>query len=99
MRPLGCRPLNFSGKGAKREMTRTKIAATALAAAVALTSVTRVFAEEPAQATEPTTQQLLDQIKQLQTKVEQLEQKQNKTNADVAATVDQILRDAEKRSQ
>ena len=48
---------------------------------------------------EPTTQQLLEQIKQLQTKVEQLEAKQNQTSGDLAATVDQIVKDAEKRSQ
>src|SRR4051812_13432620 len=50
-------------------------------------------------AAEPTTQELLDQIKQLQTKVERLEARQNQTNADVAATVDKIVKDAEARSK
>src|SRR3954462_9555824 len=48
---------------------------------------------------EPTTKELLDQIKQLQNKVEQLEAKQNQTSADVAATVDKIVNDASRRSQ
>jgi len=52
-----------------------------------------------ASAAEPTTQELLDQIKQLQTKVEHLEAKQNQTSADVAATVDKIVKDAEARSK
>src|SRR2546423_6353403 len=50
-------------------------------------------------AAEPTTRELIDQIKQLQSKVEQLEAKQNKSSADVAATVDKIVEDATKRSQ
>src|SRR5438045_3983055 len=52
-----------------------------------------------ARAADPTTQELLEQIKQLQSKVEHLEAQQTQTSADVAATVDQIVRDAEKRSQ
>jgi len=47
---------------------------------------------------EPTTQQLLEQIKQLQAKVEKLEAKQATNNADVVRTVDEIMKDAEKRS-
>src|SRR4051812_25856757 len=50
-------------------------------------------------AADPTTQELLDQIKQLQSKVEQLEVKQNQSSADVAATVDKIVADASRRSQ
>jgi hypothetical protein len=49
-------------------------------------------------ADEPTTQELLAQIKQLQAKVEKLETKQTENNADVARTVDQIVKDAEQRS-
>jgi hypothetical protein len=51
-----------------------------------------------ARAEEPTSQQLLEQIKQLQAQVERLEAKQKQSNADVAATIDQIVRDAEQRS-
>jgi hypothetical protein len=47
---------------------------------------------------EPTTQELLEQIKQLQAKVEKLEAKQTANNADVARTVDEMVKDAEKRS-
>ncbi len=52
----------------------------------------------PLSADQPTTAELRDQIKQLQAKVEQLEAKQTQTSADVAATVNQIVEDANKRS-
>ena len=77
-------------------MTKGRVVLVAAAAAAM-----SVFSAAPiarAADPEPTTQQLLDQIKQLQAKVEQLEQKQNQTSSDVAATVDQIVKDAEKRS-
>src|SRR5215212_8452345 len=68
----------------------------ALAAAV-LSATTAAYAADP------TTQELMDQIKQLQTKVEQLEAKQTQTqsasSAEVAAVVDKIVQDAEKRSK
>jgi outer membrane murein-binding lipoprotein Lpp len=47
---------------------------------------------------EPTAQELKEQIQQLQAKVEQLEAKQKQQNDDVAATVQQIVADAERRS-
>jgi hypothetical protein len=57
-------------------------------------------ADEPT--TAPSNAELREQIKQLQTKLEQLEtrqqQQQLQTNADVAATVDKLVQDAEKRS-
>jgi len=54
-----------------------------------------------AQAEEPTVQELMQQIEALKAKVEQLEQKQTNyvTAADVDATVERVLRDADKRSQ
>src|SRR5262249_20298202 len=55
------------------------------------------LAAEPA--SEPTTKELLDQIRQLQNKVEQLEAKQSQSSAEVAATVDKIVADANRRSQ
>jgi hypothetical protein len=66
--------------------------AAAAVASLALTSA-GVFAAD-----EPTTQELLEQIKQLQQKVEKLEAKQTESNADVARTVEEIVKDAEKRS-
>ena len=74
---------------------RLRLIAAAAAASLAVTSTLR--AADPA-ATEPTTQELLDQIKQLQSKVEKLEAKQAQSSQDVARTVDQIVKDAEKRS-
>jgi hypothetical protein len=54
-----------------------------------------------AMAAEPTTAELTAQIQELQSKVQQLEaaQTQAMTAKDVDATVDSVLRDAEKRSQ
>jgi hypothetical protein len=49
-------------------------------------------------AAEPTQQELLEQVKLLQQKVEALEQKQM-TAVDVDATVEKVLRDADHRSQ
>jgi hypothetical protein len=70
-----------------------------LTAAAVTSALTLGFAGATARAAEPTTQELLNQIKQLQAKVEQLEARQNQSSADVAATVDQIVKDAERRSQ
>ncbi|HEY7091442.1 MAG TPA: porin [Tepidisphaeraceae bacterium] len=51
-------------------------------------------------AAEPTTEELMQQIQQLQSKVQQLETKQQALNSkDVDATVEQVLQDADKRSQ
>jgi hypothetical protein len=51
-------------------------------------------------AAEPTTAELLEQVKQLQAKVEQLEDRQTDlSDAEVGATIDRVLRDAESRSQ
>lgn len=51
-------------------------------------------------AAEPTTSELMDQIKQLQSKVAELETRQTTvSDAQVSATIDSVLRDAEKRSQ
>lgn len=51
-------------------------------------------------AAEPTTAELMDQIKQLQAKVAELETRQTTvSDAQVSATIDSVLRDAEKRSQ
>jgi outer membrane murein-binding lipoprotein Lpp len=51
-------------------------------------------------AAEPTTEQLMEQIQQLQAKVQQLETKQQTlASKDVDATVESVLRDADKRSQ
>ena len=78
---------------------RLRLIAAAAAASLAVTSaVVRAADPVAAPATEPTAQELLEQIKQLQAKVEKLEAKQTQTNADVARTVDEIMKDAEKRS-
>ena len=66
----------------------------AAVAAVSLALTSSVYAADG----EPTTQELLEQIKQLQQKVEKLEAKQEENNADVARTVDEIVKDAERRS-
>lgn len=51
-------------------------------------------------AAEPSTQELMDQIKQLQSKVAEMENRQTTlSDAQVSATIDSVLRDAEKRSQ
>jgi hypothetical protein len=51
-------------------------------------------------AAEPTTAELMQQIQQLQTKVQQLETKQDAiASKDVDNTVNQVLQDADKRSQ
>jgi hypothetical protein len=71
---------------------RIRLAAAAAVASLALSSATVKAADDP------TTQELLEQIKQLQAKVERMEAKQTLNNADVARTVDEIVRDAEKRS-
>ena len=76
------------------DRSRSRFAAVAAAVAAALAVSTTAFAAED----EPTTQELREQIKQLQTKVEQLEAKQTQSNADVAETVAQIVKDAERRS-
>jgi len=54
-----------------------------------------------AQAAEPTTAELMSQIQALQTKVQSLEtnQQQAVTKADVDATVESVLKDADKQSQ
>ncbi|WP_428940697.1 porin [Fontivita pretiosa] len=54
-----------------------------------------------AAAAEPTTEQLMQQIEQLQNKVQQLEAKQQQALSarDVDATVESVLRDAERRSK
>ena len=63
-------------------------------------STTALAADETAApaASEPTTTELREQIKQLTAKVEQLEANQKQSSADVAATVNQIVQEAEKRS-
>ena len=55
-----------------------------------------VVAAEPT--AEPTTAELLEQIKQLQAKVEQLEARKARESAEVAQTIQQLVADAEKRS-
>src|SRR5207249_4702429 len=53
-----------------------------------------------ARAAEPTTSELMAQIQSLQAKVQTMEAQQQKLNAkDVDATVDSVLKDAEKRSK
>ena len=72
---------------------RSRLIVAAVAATLGL-SATVVHAAD----TEPTTAELLEQIKLLQTKVEQLESKQKASSAEVAQTVQQIVQDAERRS-
>lgn len=74
-------------------MTRSKYMA--MAAAVGALGMGAV-----ARAAEPTTEELMKQIEQLQAKVEQLETRQQALNSkDVDATVESVLRDADRRSQ
>jgi hypothetical protein len=57
-------------------------------------------ADPPATSTEPTRQELLEQIKSLQSRVERLEAQQSApSKAEVDATVAVLMRDAERRSQ
>jgi len=68
--------------------------------AVAAGALAALGAASTARAAEPTTEQLMQQIQQLQAKVDQMETKQQATNAkDVDATVEAVLKDADKRSQ
>lgn len=71
---------------------RTRLTAAAAVASLALTSTAVRAADEP------TTQELLEQIRQLQQKVEKLEAKQTAKNEDVTRTVEAIVKDAERRS-
>ncbi len=58
------------------------------------------FGAGGARAADPTTAELMQQIEQLQAKVQQLETKQEAlAAADVNATVESVLRDADRRSQ
>lgn len=57
------------------------------------------FITSPLFAAEPTTQELVEQIKQLRTKVEQLEARQNQSSAEITATIDQMVKDAQQRSR
>jgi hypothetical protein len=79
------------------------------AAATAVASLALTSGVVRAADAEPTTQELLEQIKQLQQKVEKLEAKQAEkpaaaaaattpSNADVARTIDEMNKDAERRS-
>jgi hypothetical protein len=84
---------------------RRKLPATKAAVAGALGLGAGVLGAATASAAEPTQQELLEQIKALQAKVEQLENKQNAqapqtqpAAAEQPATVDSVLRDAERRS-
>lgn len=71
------------------------IALAALAAAPAIS-----LAADDASATQPTVAQLQEQLRQLQAKVEQLQGQQAQLNSKVVdETVQQVLRDSEKRSQ
>jgi hypothetical protein len=79
-------------------MLRRQILALAAVGALSAGACPPAFAADPVPATQPTTQQLLEQIKALQARVEQMETRQNASSSDVAATVDQIVKDAEQRS-
>jgi hypothetical protein len=75
----------------------SKVLRMKLAAAMVLVSCGGALAAE-----EPTAAELLEQIRALQEKVEQLERKQQQstlTAAEVDATVERVLRDAERRGQ
>jgi len=68
--------------------------------AVAAGALAALGAAGTARAAEPTTEQLMQQIQQLQAKVDQMETKQQAVNSkDVDATVEAVLKDADKRSQ
>lgn len=53
----------------------------------------------PALAAEPSYEQLQQEVQSLRAKVEAIESRQRADSRDVAATIDAVLRDAEKRSQ
>jgi len=65
---------------------------------VALFFFTAVLSS-PAHAAEPTVEELKEQLAQLQSRLDTLEKKQSASDAEVAQTVQEILRDAEKRTQ
>src|SRR5450432_1837367 len=68
--------------------------------AIPLVAVALSMSGGAVRAAEPTTSELMQQINQLQAKVQQLETKQEAiASKDVDATVDQVLQDADKRSQ
>jgi len=71
------------------------------AAAMAALGIGASVAHAAAPTTEPTTSELMQQIQALQAKVQELETKQQNqlTKADVDATVESVLRDADKQSQ
>lgn len=74
-------------------MTRKFLTIPAVAGALGMSSAIAWSAE-------PTTSELMDQIKQLQSKVQELEGRQNNlSDAQIGATIDSVLRDAEQRSQ
>src|SRR5436190_14643226 len=75
------------------EMTCKRFVIPILAGAIGAGAVAR--------AAEPTTTELMQQIQALQAKVQQLEQKQEQavTRADVDATAENVLRDADKQSK
>ena len=68
------------------------------AAAAAALGLAAAAAPAAAPTTEPTPQQLLEQIKQLQAKVEQLQERPVYNQKDVDETVERVLNDANRRS-
>src|SRR3954464_5565498 len=81
--------------GKETEMTSKYLTIPVVAGALGLGSIV------VAQAAEPTAAELMSQIQALQAKVQTLEtnQQQAVTKADVDATVESVLKDADKQSQ
>jgi hypothetical protein len=82
-------------KERRLKMTRKNLARAAVAGAIAMSMGGVAFAAEP------TTAELMQQIQDLQSKVQEMETKQQNqlTTADVNATVESVLRDADKQSK
>jgi outer membrane murein-binding lipoprotein Lpp len=74
-------------------LSSTKIILVASAVSLGL-----LIAPAPARAAEPTVDDLKNQLAQLQSRLDALEKNQTAASADVARTVQEIVRDAEKRS-
>lgn len=91
----------------RKASASAKIARALGAGALGVGGVCGLFGATAANAAEPSQQELMDQVKALQAKVERLEAQQQQQQATAAtapqkgeaATVDSVLRDADRRSQ
>jgi hypothetical protein len=69
-----------------------------MAIAMAISSVRAADPVQPAQATQPSQQELLDKINALQAQVDQLKTQTQQSTADMTATIQQVIADADKHT-